>query len=210
MANTVRRPRSCEVCGKQYSPTYHQQRTCGRICGSKINAQTLRAGPKSSAVKWRRCAQCSEWYTTRGLKRCGCAAYQPTSGPRAILCRDCQVQFTYIVVTSTPDYCSTCRAQRLADTKRDQRKARKVKQRGVQTEPVNARRVYERDQWRCGLCRRKVNQALSYPHPKSASLDHVVPLAVGGEHSMANTQLAHLDCNRDKRAGGWQQLALIG
>jgi 5-methylcytosine-specific restriction endonuclease McrA len=210
MANTVRRPRSCEVCAEHYRPTYHEQRTCGRICGSKINARTLRAGPKCSVVKWRQCVHCEAWYTTRGMKRCGCAAYQPTSGLRTLQCKDCLSPFTYLVVTRLPDYCATCRDKRLAETKRDRRKARKVKQRGAQTEPVNARRVYERDQWRCGLCRRKVNQALRYPHPKSPSLDHVVPLAVGGEHSMANTQLAHLDCNRDKRAGGWQQLALVG
>lgn len=34
-----------------------------------------------------------------------------------------------------------------------------------------------------------------YPESLSASLDHRVPLAKGGKHSMANCQLAHLDCN---------------
>jgi 5-methylcytosine-specific restriction endonuclease McrA len=56
-----------------------------------------------------------------------------------------------------------------------------------------------------------VNPALLWPHPKSASLDHVVPLIDGGEHTYANVQLAHLACNVGKRDGGHpQQLALVG
>jgi 5-methylcytosine-specific restriction endonuclease McrA len=44
------------------------------------------------------------------------------------------------------------------------------------------------------------------------SLDHVIPLSLGGDHSMANTQAAHLDCNTRKQAGslGPEQLRLIG
>jgi 5-methylcytosine-specific restriction endonuclease McrA len=44
------------------------------------------------------------------------------------------------------------------------------------------------------------------------SLDHVIPISAGGEHSKANTQLAHLGCNAKKQAKirEPQQLALIG
>lgn len=34
--------------------------------------------------------------------------------------------------------------------------------------------------------------------PMSASVDHIVPLSRGGEHSMANVQCAHLSCNSSK------------
>lgn len=44
----------------------------------------------------------------------------------------------------------------------------------------------------------------------SASLDHILPLSLGGAHSMANVQLAHLSCNHTKSNGGSQQLALVG
>ena len=62
------------------------------------------------------------------------------------------------------------------------------------------------------LCRKNINKTLAWPHPMSASLDHVIPIARGGEHSYANTQIAHLTCNirkRDKTVEP-QQLALIG
>ncbi|WP_423797180.1 HNH endonuclease [Mycobacteroides abscessus] len=34
----------------------------------------------------------------------------------------------------------------------------------------------------------------------SASLDHVVPMSLGGDHLSTNVQCAHLKCNMDKGA----------
>jgi len=73
--------------------------------------------------------------------------------------------------------------------------------------------IFERDGWRCGLCGHKVNPQVKYPHPRSASLDHIVPLSKGGDHARANTQLACLVCNISKQAnvgGNGEQLRLIG
>lgn len=91
----------------------------------------------------------------------------------------------------------------------DQR--RRAAKRGAAVEVFTSIEIFERDGWKCGICRRKVSRALAYPDPKSASLDHVVPLSEGGEHSRANTRLAHLDCNvqRNNR-GGNEQLSLVG
>jgi 5-methylcytosine-specific restriction endonuclease McrA len=58
--------------------------------------------------------------------------------------------------------------------------------------------IFERDGWKCGLCGDPVDSDLSYPHPQSASLDHIVPISRGGPHTYDNVQCAHLSCNRDK------------
>jgi 5-methylcytosine-specific restriction endonuclease McrA len=55
--------------------------------------------------------------------------------------------------------------------------------------------VYERDEWTCGLCRLPVDPGLAWPHPMSASVDHILPLSQGGSHTLANVQCAHLSCN---------------
>lgn len=82
---------------------------------------------------------------------------------------------------------------------------------GVAYEPIKPKVIYERDGWRCQLCHRKVNPKLEFPHPKSASLDHIVPMSQGGGHVKANVQLAHLSCNDLKGVGGEaEQLRLIG
>lgn len=60
--------------------------------------------------------------------------------------------------------------------------------------------VCERDGWVCGLCGKRVDASLAWPHPNSASLDHVVPLSAGGSHTLDNVQCAHLSCNMAKGA----------
>lgn len=83
--------------------------------------------------------------------------------------------------------------------RRDAWKAREALKRGAEgAETFSYGEVFERDEWRCGICSSQVNPELRYPDPMSASLDHIVPLAKGGAHSLANAQLAHLFCNLSK------------
>ncbi|MFD8173633.1 HNH endonuclease [Streptomyces sp. NPDC059709] len=72
-------------------------------------------------------------------------------------------------------------------------------------ESFRHREIFERDGLTCQLCQEPVDPKLKHPDPRSASLDHVVPLAKGGHHTRANVQLAHLVCNlrkADKLLGG--------
>lgn len=71
--------------------------------------------------------------------------------------------------------------------------------------------VMDRDGWRCHLCDRKIPKNRKAPHPLSASIDHIVPLSLGGEHSYRNVAAAHLGCNQAKRTDAvGEQLRLIG
>jgi 5-methylcytosine-specific restriction endonuclease McrA len=82
---------------------------------------------------------------------------------------------------------------------------------GVEYERIDKRRVFARDKWQCGLCGARVDRRLAWPHPLSATLDHIVPMSCGGPHTYANVQLAHLSCNSAKsNRGGGEQLALVG
>ena len=78
------------------------------------------------------------------------------------------------------------------------RRARKIGSAVV--EAVDITVLGERDNWTCGICGHPVNPATAWPDPASASHDHVIALANGGDHSYANAQLAHLRCNRQKGA----------
>jgi hypothetical protein len=77
-------------------------------------------------------------------------------------------------------------------------------------ERFKVREIYERDKWICGLCHKKVDSKLKYPHLMSASLDHIVAIAIGGKHATVNVQLAHLGCNRKAKTGGVKQLRMFG
>jgi 5-methylcytosine-specific restriction endonuclease McrA len=88
---------------------------------------------------------------------------------------------------------------------------RRAKRRAAFVEVVDSRYVFERDDWRCHLCRRKCRRDVDGMHPQGATVDHIVPLSKGGDHSLANVATAHRSCNirKGNRAGG-EQLALLG
>lgn len=77
---------------------------------------------------------------------------------------------------------------------------------GVAYENVSRLAVFERDGWRCQLCGHKVlkkakrNRHTRRLHPRTASLDHIIPMSKGGPHCEANVQCACLMCNVRKHA----------
>lgn len=71
---------------------------------------------------------------------------------------------------------------------------------GVRYEVFAAQDIFERDGWSCGLCGDVVAPEIKWPHPMSASLDHVIPMSRGGDHVPGNVQCAHLHCNIVKGA----------
>ena len=51
----------------------------------------------------------------------------------------------------------------------------------------------------CAICGKRVDKKLKYPHPMSATVDHIIPVSKGGHPSdLSNLQLAHFHCNRQK------------
>ena len=98
------------------------------------------------------------------------------------------------------------------DKRRDSYHRRRALKKAAATgKPVLFAEIAERDRWRCCLCKKAVNPAVKWPHPKSPSLDHLVPLSKGGAHDPSNVALAHLGCNSAKNnRGGGEQLLLVG
>lgn len=96
----------------------------------------------------------------------------------------------------------------VADRWRDANHRRRAKTDGQ--EHISSREIFIRDGWRCGLCGKKINRKMRHPHPASASLDHIIPISVGGVHAKTNVQCAHLGCNSRKQAGAGGQLLLFG
>lgn len=71
---------------------------------------------------------------------------------------------------------------------------RRSRERGATvTELINRVSIYERDGGRCHLCGRFVSR-------KKFTLDHLVPLVLGGDHTAANVKVAHGVCNSRKGA----------
>lgn len=81
--------------------------------------------------------------------------------------------------------------------------SRRARRAGAFIEHVDPRVVFTRDKGKCGICFKPVKKA-------DASIDHIVPLSKGGEHSYVNVQLAHLSCNFKKHVKIIGQLRLCG
>lgn len=71
--------------------------------------------------------------------------------------------------------------------------ARRARKRDAFVEKIVIQVVWERDEGVCGICGKPADR-------ESFHVDHVIPLARGGEHSYANVQVAHPFCNIKKGA----------
>ena len=58
--------------------------------------------------------------------------------------------------------------------------------------------IFERDNYVCGLCDESIDLFLRHPDLMSVSLDHILPVSLGGNHTRDNVQPAHLRCNLSK------------
>lgn len=71
----------------------------------------------------------------------------------------------------------------------------------VSYEVIDPLEIFRRDKWICQLCLSPVNQDVAFPHPLSATLDHITPMSKGGPHTRDNVQCSHWCCNSAKRDG---------
>lgn len=139
-----------------------------------------------------------------------------------VACKNCGTEF---VQSLDRAHCDTCTVNRawLFGPRPNRRKPpelrapkheefrKRAKRFGVEYEPVNKRRVFDRDGWRCGICGKRVRKTAKWPDLMCPSLDHIVPMSRGGGHTYVNVQCAHWRCNTRKAATGTgDQLALIG
>ena len=82
---------------------------------------------------------------------------------------------------------------------RNNRRRKAVMRGATFAERFDAVDIYERDGWKCALCGKPIDKTLVFPDRMSASLDHVLPISHGGQHTPENTQAAHFACNASKR-----------
>jgi hypothetical protein len=59
--------------------------------------------------------------------------------------------------------------------------------------------IFERDAWTCQICGLHLSTDTHAFDPTAPTVDHIVSLKQGGEHSKANAQTACLHCNSAKR-----------
>ena len=80
------------------------------------------------------------------------------------------------------------------DAARAQGARRRMSERLAFVEVVRKAEIYERDGGKCQMCRKALTL-------RTATLDHIVPLSLGGAHSRVNVRLTCRSCNSRRGAG---------
>lgn len=88
---------------------------------------------------------------------------------------------------------------------------RRARIRNSKVELFKSEDIFERDGYQCQMCGKKTNPKLrDHNHDLYPTIDHIIPLSKGGEHSRLNTQCLCRKCNMAKRdVSAGQQLRLI-
>lgn len=186
------------LCGKHYRQAWRS--------GDLEGAPRKRAEWRTDTVRVRQCRHCGEDTEPSRHAVTQCSRCRKDSRGRECAEPDCDRPVRARNLCSM-HYKREARADgRIApepwsDRRRNNYHARRALRAGSSSgEPFANSDVFERDGWVCGLCDEPVSRDAVYPDPLSASLDHVVPLSLGGAHSLENVQLAHLSCNVRKGA----------
>lgn len=196
---TRRTRRACEWCGIDLGwPLKAAKRYCSKECRAWVKGQTLPTvrickvcdlafgiGQPSGVCPW--CKPRPASMTWHRCVECG-AALQGQRGRRAPV-----------------RVCERCYGARPA------RLARAAAERGatVAGDRFSKADIARRDGGRCGLCHRHIDLTLPGTDPMGATIDHIIPISKGGEHSRRNVQIAHRLCNMRKHTNGVWQMRLI-
>lgn len=219
-------PRTCTDCGVDYQGSRGALTTTCPPC-AKVNAIAKRmvtlaakraereasAVPKPKPTHKKSCTRCGVEYEAQNMGSKYCSEFCSKEyaaervGSRNRGCRDCGVSLGYYSLVSLCDPCRKTRNRQAQKVGRHRRRARIY---GAVHESIKPIEIYERDGWKCGLCGHRINRERAYPHPRSATLDHIVPLAHGGTHTRVNVQLACWSCNHKKGAKMNGQPLLFG
>lgn len=222
---------TCQNCGTEYRPKRPERTTfCSRECSiartvrdaqNKTDADAMRVRVR---VKRKSCAYCDfRFSTASGRAFCSDACATASQSRRKVLaqlsdgsiyrgprvCPECSVTFVPPYGRAHARYCSNYCSQR--NTRRTARARRRARMRGAANDNINPFDVFARDGWKCRLCGVRTPRSLRGTHDDRApELDHIIPLAKGGGHTLENVQCSCRKCNGEKGDIPLGQMLLFG
>lgn len=208
----------CKQCSKEYRPKHSTRITyCSRECYFEYRRQNpSESYIKSCAVYAAYCIGCGSPYVSKRKQLyCGgkCESRRVSIAPKTKTCKCCGNEYKPSFTGGRPnEYCSDlCSSLVDAARSRISKAKRKAVLKSAKVESVDPFKVFERDGWECQLCGIKTPKSKRGTYDDNApELDHILPLAKGGEHSYKNTQCACRKCNGLKSDKPMGQLRLMG
>ena len=208
--------KECKQCGIQFVPNHNTTKYCSDDCRKVQSAARNRAWRATDKGK-----ECERAYRKAGKREAYMKAYVQTDKYKALVKGAYRVsrakyEKTEAGIASKKLYQQRYRAKdgykeravayqagygstptgiaaRHRHTER-----RKAEFLAAYIEDVDRSVVMKRDKWMCGICGNPVDIDVAWPDLLSPSMDHIIPLSKGGDHSYKNVQCAHLGCNMSK------------
>lgn len=229
---------TCLCCGKEFEARHDSKGFCSRECGRKWSSTRVKrcvhcgvefigkgkyCGDKckdNAKIKHKTCIVCGKEFTTTGRQSiCSdeCRRIKAYANmrqksmdefiPKMVVCKECGIEFRTEYGKPRTVFCSDECARK--NHKRASKAVRRARKKGLGCEVFDPLDVFKRDRWTCQLCGVKTPKNLRGTcNDEAPELDHIIPLALGGEHSMRNTQCLCRKCNRDKGATAQGQLRI--
>jgi hypothetical protein len=215
----------CEGCGIRFKPKEaNRKRFCSRDCAFKHRcgkADTKQETQKIREIKRltkliariKPCAQCGNKTLTRFCSRdCSKEYYKKQMleivyTKKTILkqCINCNLLFKIIYVTGHHNRtrCPQCTRQYARRNHIHGKAESRARKAGVSYQTIDKKKVFERDYWRCHICKRKTPFKYMGTYNKRApELDHITPLnahgTIKGNHIYENVKCACRECNSKK------------
>ncbi len=223
---TTKRTRPCKECAVEFLPKDNGGNIglyCSRQCyfvmkNKRSKARLAAIASRGPRVYCRMCVVCRSMFETESRPRKKCLV---CTGPRPIAHKSCRVCGAPCPINTSlsnhKKYCSSrCSAKAQKSRNRDayramnKRRKKRIKEIESRGEKFSRFDIYERDKWKCQICKKLIDRSVSVPHPLSATLDHILPTSRGGEHTRANVRCAHFLCNVRRSNKGTAQQVLFG
>lgn len=233
--------KTCVECGKTFMrkpgrahAQWDKQECCTKRCANALRARghyhragdlSLKDGKDGYQREWSRrkaMPRWADWWESqRRAQDLADLAMVPTAHGRAAqriserpnvrlfnggVCKSCGATWVSYADRDDTAYCSPCNARRWRTHGRHKRRVWKA---SAQCDVISPEAIFHRDGYRCQLCGSKTRG--KFPALTSPTLDHIIPLSRGGDHTAANLQCACFSCNSRKGSrSANEQLRLIG
>ena len=181
----------CSRCGKPVyrGPTSRPEIICHE-CRRELPAPRL----STPAYQPKPCEQCREMFTPQPRTK-----GKPPQRFCSASCRSTWVNFN-VTHASKPKLTPEQKLDLKKTRALTKARKRRLRLNAVPWDGTTEATILDRDKWKCRMpiClfgSRRIYKTRTYPDPRSPSVDHILPLSVGGDDTQWNKRAAHLGCN---------------
>lgn len=207
----------CELCGAGFSGYSLWTKRCVE-CKEKAAPGEFAKAISAGVIRWVKsfCPQCgvSKSYLRELCEECDWQRYLATRRSQYVQIRryaGCCLCGVTLTNHGQSKYCDVCKDKAAREHRNSTRSHRKrARKYGGKYIPFRRSYVFKRDGYVCQICNRKCRTDVSYLHERYPTLDHIVPMSKGGDHTPENTQCACRGCNTKKSTKVGYQRRLIG